>query len=166
VVAWQDRRMTAPAELEQSRAVPVPVDQAFDTVLATPLEQVFARRFGPLPPIRGVRDQDGAWGTVGQTRVIELADGGTMTEELTSVERPSGFGYRITDVTGPMKALVASVDGRWSFEAAGTGVRITWAWTVHPASSFGELAMPLFGWLWRGYARQALEDLERLLLDG
>ena len=156
--------MTTPLELETSRTFPASVDRAFEVVLTAPLETIFSRRFGAIPPVRRVRDQDGTWGTVGQTRVIELADGGTMREELTTVEQQREFTYRITDLTGPLKALATSLDGRWAFEPAGTGVRITWAWTVHPASSFAELAMPVLGWLWRGYARQAMEEIETLLL--
>lgn len=158
--------MAPPLELETSRTFPVTVERAFEVVLPAPLEQVFARRFGALGPVRGVRGQTGAWGRVGQTRVIELADGGTLTEELTTVEPHREFTYRIADVTGPMRALVTSLDGRWSFEPAGTGARITWAWTVHPASSLAGLAMPVFGRLWRGYARQAMEEIETLLLPG
>src|ERR1700712_2216006 len=157
--------MTQPLVVSSSRAYPVPVDRAFGFVLPTPLEEIFDRRFGPLPPISGVEGQDGSWGTVGQTRTIKLSDGGTMREELTEVDAPGGFGYRITEVTGAMRPLVASVEGRWSFDAVGTGVRITWQWTVHPASSVAELAMPLFGWLWKGYARQAMDRLETLMLD-
>ena len=40
-----------------------------------------------------------------------------------------------------MKPLVSSIDGAWEFEKAGTGVRITWRWTL--------LAWP------RGVARDA-----------
>jgi hypothetical protein len=158
--------MTTPLRLEISRAVPVTVEQAWDAVLPAPLERIFSRRYGALPPVRTVRDQDGAWGRVGQTRTVVLADGGTMHEELTGVAAHQQFDYRITDVTGPMKALVSTVDGRWSFTPVGTGVRVTWAWTVQPASSGAALAMPVFGRLWRGYARQALEQVETLLLEG
>lgn len=156
--------MTQPLVVTSSRALPVPVDQAFGFVLPTPLEQIFDRRFGPFPPIREVEGQDGVWGTVGQTRTIRLSDGGTMREELTTVEAPHQFGYTITAITGPLKPLATSIDGVWRFEPVGTGVRITWQWTVHPASSVAELAMPLFGWLWKGYARQSLERIEQLLL--
>jgi hypothetical protein len=158
--------MSQPLVVQSSRAYPVPVDQAFSYVMPTPLEKIFDQRFGPLPPISGVEGQDGAWGTVGQTRTIKLSDGGTMREELTTVDAPGEFGYRITDITGAMRPLVASVEGRWAFDAVGTGVRITWEWTVHPASSVAELAMPLFGWLWKGYARQVMDRLETLLLEG
>ena len=153
-------------ELEHSRTFPATVADAFQVVLRAPLERVFARRYGALPPVRAVRDQEGEWGTVGQTRVIALADGGSMREELLSVVPEQEFVYRITDVTGPMKALVASLDGRWSFTPAGTGVRVGWAWTVHPANAVGRLAMPLFGRLWRGYARQAMEEIEAMLVQG
>ena len=62
-----------------------------------------------------------------------------------------------------MRPLASSIDGLWSFEKAGTGVRITWSWTVRPASSATSLLMPAFGRMWQGYARQALEQLEGLL---
>lgn len=63
-----------------------------------------------------------------------------------------------------MKALVGSVEGLWSFDPAGTGVRVTWRWTVHPASSAASLAMPVFARLWQGFARQSMEELETILL--
>lgn len=157
--------MTTPLRLEQSRAYPVDVERAWGVVLPTPLEQIFNRRYAAIPPVKGVRGQEGDWGRVGQTRTILLADGGTMREELTAVVDRKEFGYRITEVTGPMRALVSSVEGRWSFEPAGTGVRVTWSWTVHPVSSPARLAMPVFGRLWRGYARRALERIETLLLE-
>ncbi len=132
--------------------------------MPAPLPVVFARWYGPIPSVRDVTDQVGDWGTVGQARTIHTADGGSMREELTTVEEPHRFGYTISEVTGPMKLLVSTLEGVWTFEPAGTGVRITWAWTVHPASQLAELAMPLFGWLWKGYARQSLEEIEKQLL--
>jgi hypothetical protein len=87
-----------------------------------------------------------------------------MTERLTTVERPGSFGYRISDLSGPFKALISSLDGEWTFEPAGTGTRITWTWTLYPASSVAGYALPVFARLWRGYARQALEEVEKILV--
>lgn len=157
--------MTQPRRVQQSRTIPVEVERAFDEVLVEPLPRIFSRRFGPLPPIREVCDQDGTWGTVGQSRTIVTSDGGTMSERLTVVDRPRRFGYEITGIIGPMKPLIASVDGEWAFEPAGTGVRITWTWVLHPASGAAGLAMPVFARLWRPYAARALEQIENLLLD-
>ena len=138
---------------------------AFDAVLPLPLPQLFDRRYAALPAIREVRDQDGEWGTVGQTRTIALADRSTMRETLVAVERPSSFGYRIDQLHGPLRPLASSVDGLWTFEEAGTGVRITWSWTVLPSSPATALLMPALGRMWQGYARQALERLEDLLVS-
>ncbi|MCW2844262.1 MAG: hypothetical protein JWN22_2178 [Nocardioides sp.] len=156
--------MTKPVRLERSRAFPVPVEHAFDVVLRTPLPGIFSRRYGALPAIREVHDQDGEWGTVGQTRTIVLADGGTMRETLTQVQRPDRFGYVISDITGPMKLLGRSIEGLWTFDQVGTGVRISWSWVLEPASAPAGLAMPLFARLWQGYARQAMEEIEPVLL--
>lgn len=153
----------ATVTLSESRAVPVPVEETFDRVLSHPLPEIFRRRRLAIPPIKEVRDQRGEWGTVGQTRTIATADGGRMLETLTSIDRPHGFGYTISEVRGPMKPLVATIDGLWTFEPAGTGTRITWRWNLTPTAA-GRIMMPAFGAMWRGYARQALEEVEAILL--
>jgi Polyketide cyclase / dehydrase and lipid transport len=154
--------MADPVQLSSSHTVQLPVQDAFDRVLVAPLEQVFARRFGPIPAIRRT-SQQGDWGTVGQQRTIDFTDPGSVRERLTVVERPHRFGYTLSDVVGPMKLLIAGVEGLWAFEPDGTGTRITWSWTVHPANSVGRLAMPLFGRVWQGYARRSLAQLETLI---
>jgi hypothetical protein len=141
------------------------VARAFDAVLPLSLPVLFSRRYAALPAIREVREQAGDWADVGQTRTIVLADRSTMRETLVAVERPQSFGYRIDQLHGPMRPLASSIDGLWTFEKAGTGVRITWSWTVHPSTAATALLMPAFGRMWQGYARQALEQLEGLLLS-
>lgn len=156
--------MTDDVLLSYSRSYPADVERAFDELLPFDLTALFDRRYAAIPPIASVRGQAGEWGTPGQTRTIHLADGGTMREELVEVTRPARFGYRISGITGPMKPLVASIDGAWIFEPAGTGARITWTWTVRPAGRLGRLAMPVFARMWQGYARQGFESIEKLLV--
>ncbi|MCU1361103.1 MAG: hypothetical protein JWN99_2392 [Ilumatobacteraceae bacterium] len=151
--------------LEKSRTFPVSVDHAYDIVLPAPLTDLFSRRYGPISPIAEVDGQQQQWGSaVGQTRTIKLSDGGTMLETLTTLDRPHRFGYTISNVTGMMKPLVVSADGMWTFDAAGTGVRITWAWDVTPTANLGRVAMPAFARFWLGYARQAMDQIEQILV--
>ena len=152
-------------EVSRSRSYPVDVARAFDKLLPLPLPQLFSRRYAALPRIREVRDQDGVWGTVGQTRTIVLADRSSMRETLTHVDRPASFSYRIDRLHGPLRPLASSVDGRWTFAGSGTGVRVTWSWSVHPTSAATALLLPALGRMWQGYARQALEELEGLLVE-
>lgn len=150
--------------LEASRAVPVEPEKALALVLPAPLPKIFGRRYAAIGPIAAVRDQAGGWDTAGQTRTIVLADGATMKETLTAIDAPSSFSYEITPLSGPLKLLIGHVAGRWSFSPAGTGTRVTWSWDVTPTSQAASLAMPVFGWMWKGYARQSLEALEELLV--
>jgi hypothetical protein len=151
--------------LAKSRTFPVDVEDAYARVLVAPLPEIFSRRFVVIAPIASVEGQEGEWGTaVGQTRTIKLSDGGTVLETLTELERPHHFAYSISNVTGMLKPLVVAASGSWTFEPVGTGVRITWAWDVTPTDKLGRYAMPLFGRLWSGYARQAMDQIEHILL--
>jgi hypothetical protein len=156
--------MAKPITIESSRAIPVGPQQAFEGTLPTPLTTIFSRRFGLLPPIKEVRDQHGAWCQSGQSRTIITSDGGTMRELLTDVQPPHSFSYRLTDITGPLRALVASIDGRWEFAPKGTGTQVTWRWTLHPRRGGAVVVLPLITMMWRGYSRQALELLSAQLL--
>jgi hypothetical protein len=150
--------------VQQSRAVPLELQRVFDLTLPMPLTAIFSRRYALLPPVKEVRGQDGVWGQVGQSRTVVTTDGGTMRELLTEVEIPHSFSYRLGDISGPMRPLVDSIDGRWEFAPQGTGTLITWRWNLHP-KGLGACVMPLITMMWRGYARRALELLSEQLLE-
>lgn len=156
--------MAAPLFVSCSRTYPVPFEQAYPLTITWPLDELFHRRFGPIPPITGT-DQEGEWGTVDQVRTIHLSDGGSMQERLVRADGPDEFGYEITGITGPMAPLAERIEGSWAFEPVGSGCRITWSWTIHPKSSASAVALPVFGRIWKGYARRALDHLEDLLLS-
>jgi hypothetical protein len=149
--------------VEESRLIPVPVGEAFHRTLPMPLPELFKRWHGPIPPIKEVRDQTGAWDAAGQTRTVLLAGGGSMREELTSVDAPRSFGYLLTKVRGPMTLLVDHVVGEWIFTPAEGGSEVTWRWTIHRKSILTAWALPLFARIWKGYARLALGDLSDAL---
>jgi hypothetical protein len=150
--------------VEQSRTVPVTVADAFSGTVPMPLNELFCRWYGPIPPIKAVRDQTGIWDAVGQTRTILLQGGGSMAETLTSFDEPHSFGYTLSDITGPMAALISGVNGEWLFQPAGTGTKITWRWTLHRRSAATAPLLPAFGRLWKGYAGRSLEHLSDLLV--
>ena len=156
--------MPVPLVVAQSRAVPVEVERAFAQTLTMPLTSIFSQRYGLLPPVSQIRDQHEAWGRTGQTRTVVTRDGGTMRELLVDVDAPRSFSYRLSDVTGVLRPLIAGIDGRWEFVPTGTGTSITWSWTVHPTSA-GALVLPVvMSRLWPGYARLGLEQLSEQLL--
>lgn len=120
------------------------------------------RRYGPFPPIKTVQGQT-RWARAGDSRTIVPVGGGSMRETLTDVEAPASFGYVITEIAGPMSLLVDHIDGLWTFTENGGGTRVSWRWTLHPTSALTAPVVTVLGWLWPGYARQALESLSRYL---
>jgi len=153
-------------DLVYSRTYPVEHERAYDLVVPAPLPFIFAGRVGPLPPITHVEQADDHWGDPGQTRVIRTSDGGTMTETVVEADPPRTFAYELGDLTGPLKLLAATVEGRWTFAPAGTGVRITWSWRITPTSSLAMPVLKAVGGFWQGYARRGFDRLEQLLVDG
>ena len=153
----------ATTTVEQSRAIPIELQRAFDVTLSMPLTALFSRRYGLLPPVKEIRGQDGVWGQVGQSRTVVTTDGGMMRELLTEVDAPHSFSYLLSDISGPMRPIVDSIDGTWEFATLGTGTLITWRWTLHP-KGLGAYVMRPIASMWRGYARQALELLSEQLL--
>jgi hypothetical protein len=155
--------MTSSLAVEQSRVIPVGVDEAFAGTLPLPLSTIFTHWYGPIPPIKEVRDQTGQWDAPGQTRVVVLTGGGSMREELTSVDPPHSFGYTLTQIAGPLGLLVGRADGQWAFAASGSATTVTWRWNIHARSALTAPLLPALGLLWKGYARKSLETLSAVL---
>jgi Polyketide cyclase / dehydrase and lipid transport len=158
------RIMAQPLVVEQSRAIPVGQEEAFHGTLAISLPTLCRRWYGPIPPVKAVREQTGDWLTVGESRTLKLAGGGSVREELLRIDAPDSFGYQLSDIKGPLSALVGRVDGEWTFTPAGTGTKVTWRWTLHPRSVLAVPVLPAFGRLWLGYARLTLEELSNQLV--
>jgi hypothetical protein len=151
--------------VEASRYVALAPEAAYDRLLATPLPEIFCRRYAAFPAISAVPDQPADWGILGQVRTIELADGGRIRETLTIVERPHRFGYVLDDIQGALRPFVRTVDGEWSVTPEGDGSRIGWTWTLHPKRSPARLTMSVIGRMWKGYADRALAEIDRILSD-
>jgi hypothetical protein len=147
----------------ESRVVPVSPEDAFGRTLPAPLPVIFSRWHGVFPPVKQVHDQTGGWDVAGQTRTVLLAGGASMREELTSVEPPRAFGYRLTTITGPLALLVDHVVGEWTFKPAAGGTEIAWRWDIHAKSPLASRLLPLFARMWIRYARHVLADLATML---
>lgn len=151
--------MSTPVSVQRSCPVAAPVEVVFEAALSLPLPQLYSRRYGPMPPIVDVREQQGDFDTVGQTRLVVLADRGTMHEEVLSIDRPHQFSNRLTVLTGPFRPLVATVVESWSFQDVGGATEATWRWTLHPRTALSRPLLPVVARLWRGYARGVLAQL-------
>ncbi|MDT5174324.1 MAG: hypothetical protein QOG37_1575, partial [Mycobacterium sp.] len=102
---------------------------------------------------------------LGRTRIVELADGGSIRETVVSVDAPSSWKYAINDYQGPRAALVVKIDGGFLFASPGAGTRISWRYNMFPRFRLAASALPAVGWFWRGHGSQMLEELSNWLVD-
>lgn len=144
--------MSTPYLLSSSTVVPNTPDVAFAGVLDAPLEDLFPDRAGLIPAVKECTGQDGGWDAVGKSRTVVLADGTSNLETLVEYSKPGNYRYQLSDFTGPMKALVAGVDGQFSFVPEGDGTRVTWSWKIHPTNPVARGILPVVGFFWRRYA--------------
>lgn len=149
--------------MSASRTVPGGVADTYARVLPMPLPTIFTSWHGPLPPIRSTEGPE-PWQSPGQQRRVNLVGPGWMHETLLAVEPPHHFDYRLDRIHGPMRALVAGVEGRWAFAPVAGGTRVTWSWRVTGRAAARWL-LPAFARLWQGYAAKALRDLEQRLSE-
>jgi hypothetical protein len=143
--------MTSSYDVSASAVLDVTPEVAYDAVMAAPLEEILGQRSGLIPGIARCEGQDGAWGTVGQTRTIVTTDRGKTLETLVLADRPDDYRYLITDVRGMTKPLISTIDGRFTFVPEGSGTRVTWSWTIHP-TALGRPVIPVMGFFWRRWA--------------
>jgi hypothetical protein len=132
------------------------IEPTFGAIVPIQLARMFTG-FGPLPAVVGTRDQTGEWDHVGATRIVELADGSEVREQITSHAAPSHFAYRLSGFTGPLRLLVAHTDGAWWFSDAGGGdTHVRWTYIFQPRTVRAALVRATVGPLWSAYARRAL----------
>jgi hypothetical protein len=151
--------MPTPTTVRQSQVIAAPIETVFETALSLPLPQLYRRRYGPMPPIVEVHEQQGPWDSPGQTRVIVTADGGSMREEMLSIDRPNRFSNRLTVLAGPFKPVVTTLEESWIFREVAGATEATWEWNLYPRFAAAGLLLPVIGRVWRGYARGVLEQL-------
>ncbi|MBW1885049.1 MAG: SRPBCC family protein [Deltaproteobacteria bacterium] len=147
--------------VEVTGSIAAELETVFDVLARIDLRTIM-QGYGPLPAVEGVEDQTGNWDSIGESRIIRLADGSGMLETLTAVDRPRHFAYTISEPTNALRFLIATVRGAWTFEQAGAAdsspiVKAIWRNELRPRSI---LTWPLT-WLivkrfWQPYMAAAL----------
>ena len=135
-----------------------PLEWTWDVL--TPIDPArFYPRFGPLPATIKVTHQSGPWNTIGQTRRLELSDGGHVIETITDVEPHSFFAYELTDFQKIFSRLVDHARAEWTFTAVPEGTLVHWTYTFFARKRWGWLVALIVRIWWEPYMRSVLPEL-------
>jgi hypothetical protein len=145
--------------------------------IARPPEEVFrfitdlespARTFhgyGPIPAVLRTEVARGDPRRPGASLRVHNADGSVVTREITVVEAPSRYGYRLASgFKPPFSRLVRAGDAEWTLRADGDHTRLSWTYGFELRSL---LAYPLTAllvvFLFGGAMRACLAETRRCL---
>jgi Polyketide cyclase / dehydrase and lipid transport len=122
--------------------------------------------YGLLPAVVGTSGHSGPWDQPGSARVVHLADGSSVREQVTALQSPHHFAYRVWDFGNPVvRRLAEGAVGVWRFEPVSGGTRVVWTYTFTARNNLTALPLAAITRLqWRGYMDVCLDNSRRLLL--
>jgi hypothetical protein len=151
--------------ITRTALIPGTPEQVFAFITAEDVLPKLLTGYGPLPAVACTSEHTGAWTVPGSARLIHLADGSTVREQLTHHAAPRRFAYRVWAFGNPIiRALATQARGEWAFASDPAGTRVSWTYTFNARNA--ATAWPLAGitrLLWRGYMDVCLRNAQRLM---
>ena len=119
----------------------------------------FYPEFAALPGVVRVHGQPPTWDAVGFTRTLELSDGGSVVETITSSDPGVSFAYDLHDFRRLFGRLVTGARAEWTFVPEGATTRIRWSYAFHPRPGRGLVVDAIVLLLWAPYMRRVLPTI-------
>jgi len=154
-------------EMAITREVTIPRRRAevFDVVAAEDVLPKVLTGYGPLPAVVATSDTTWPWDRPGSARVVHLADGSTLREQVTAYRRPGYFSYLVWAFDHPViNSLASGGRGEWIFTDVPGGTHVRWTYAFKRRSVLAGVPLWLvIHMLWRGYMDVCLANTWRLL---
>lgn len=119
----------------------------------------FYPEFGAVPAVVRVHGQPPIWDAPGLSRTLELSDGGSVVETITTSDPGVSFAYDLREFRKVFGRLVSGAHAEWSFVAEGATTRIRWSYAFHPLPGRGLVVDALVLFLWAPYMRKVLPTI-------
>jgi Polyketide cyclase / dehydrase and lipid transport len=141
-------------------------DAVFKFITAEDVLPKVLTGYGLLPAVLRTSGNTGPWDRPGSARVVHLADGSTVREQLTGYDSPKRFTYRVWEFGNPIvRALATQATGEWDFVATAEGTQVTWTYTFQAKNAATALSLSgIAQILWRGYMDVCLENTQKIML--
>ena len=150
-----------------------PIKVTLESDIAAPADQIFAFTvanenlskimigYGPLPAVKGTKLLVTPFEQIGGRRQVNLSDNSIAFEEITALDPPTHFAYRVWGYTNSMANLALEAHGEWWFEPRGTDTHITWQYTFTPKSALSKPVLRMIvNVFFRGYMQRGLDQIK------
>lgn len=151
--------------ITRTAVLPGTPEQVFAFIAAEDVLPKVLTGYGPLPAVVRTSEHTGPWDVPGSARLIHLADGSTVREQVTHYAPPGQFAYRVWAFGNPLiNALASQARGEWTFLADAAGTKVSWTYTFTARNAVATLPLSVIAQLlWRGYMNVCLDNARRLL---
>lgn len=150
--------------LTRSIALPLDVSDAFALVTPEDILPKVLTGYALLPAVTGTRSHVGVWGEPGAYRVVELADGTTVNEQLIDFIPAKGFSYNVWGFENQIIKRLANggAKGEWEFLPCETGTLVRWTYTFYASRRLAVIPIGIIvSALWRGYMDVCLHNFKQ-----
>jgi Polyketide cyclase / dehydrase and lipid transport len=157
----------AATEIAITREALIPGSQeaVFNFITAQDVLPKILTGYAFLPAVVGTSNISGPWDKPGSSRLVRLADGTTVREQVTEFSSPNHFAYKVSEFGNPILGkLATSARGEWTFSPEANGTRVRWTYTFTTKNALS--TAPLYAithLLWRGYMDVCLENSRRIM---
>ena len=159
------RMKTYETSLTKRIVFPSSPDRTFAEVVREDVLPEVLTGYGPLPAVIGTSDRTGPWDLPGSSRIVHLADGTTVREQLTHFDAPNHFAYRVWDFGNPiLGGLAGGGRGDWTFRPVSGGTEVIWTYTFTARSVVAAIPLSaVAGIFFRGYMNVCLNNYTKML---
>lgn len=147
--------------------VKAPVGEVFDFIVAEDVLPKILKKYLFIPAVTGTRVHAGDWKTPGSYRTVMFESGDTLREELTHFEKPSYFGYTVSEFSSFQRHFASHGTGQWWFVAKGDLTEVKWTYTFYPKGTFGRMILhPFVKNDFRTYMKRSIQLIQSQIENG
>ena len=116
--------------------------KVFDYIVPIDLSHIF-KKYKYLPGVIKTNEAE-KWFKTNLTRTVFFDDGNSSQEHLTTFTNPEYFDYVVSNFTSPLRFLVNSINGSWTFTDNDSGTEIVWIYDLKPKNTIAAWIIKVF----------------------
>lgn len=162
----RDTPMRNRVQVIQKRVIASDINSLFDIFMRDDVLPEVLTGYGIVPAVVSTSYEHGSWGQVGSERTVHLKDGSSVQEQITDLERPNYFAYRILKFDHPiLKRLADYGQGQWFLTETPAGVEVEWRYSFAAKNRLASIPLTAMAQLfWRGYMKVCLDNIEAMMI--
>ncbi len=161
----KEESMSFEVAVERRVLIKKEIKTVFDFITAEDVLPKVLTGYGLLPGVTHTSQVSGPWDVPNATRIVHLADGTTVREQMLARKPSESFSYRVWEFGNPIVAALATgANGDWTFKSVPAGTEVRWTYTFKAKNALAAMPLSVIARLaFRGYMDVCLANTAKYL---